>query len=104
MIIIIGVLKIQAEDALYGVFNDGSIIWFPSGKLMILKLNIFISSLMLFLYHDIRYVSAAFKESFYGTEFDNFSACIGKSLFISTIKRLWPYILYSRSNYLQICI
>ena len=31
--------------------------------------------------HDIRYVSAAFKESFYGTEFDNFSACIGKSLY-----------------------
>ena len=30
--------------------------------------------------HDIKYVSAAFKESFYGTEFDNFSACIGKSL------------------------
>ena len=31
--------------------------------------------------HDIRYVSAAFKESFYGTEFDNFSACVGKSLY-----------------------
>lgn len=31
--------------------------------------------------HDIKYVSAAFKESFYGTEFDNFSACIGKSLY-----------------------
>ena len=31
--------------------------------------------------HDIRYVSAAFRESFYGTEFDNFSACIGKSLY-----------------------
>ncbi len=28
-------------SALYGVFNDGSIIWFPSGKLMILKLNTF---------------------------------------------------------------
>lgn len=31
--------------------------------------------------HDIKYVNAAFKESFYGTEFDNFSACIGKSLY-----------------------
>lgn len=31
--------------------------------------------------HDIKYVSATFKESFYGTEFDNFSACIGKSLY-----------------------
>lgn len=31
--------------------------------------------------HDIRYVSAAFKESFYGTEFDNFSACNGRSLY-----------------------
>lgn len=31
--------------------------------------------------HDMKYVSAAFKESFYGTEFDNFSACIGKSLY-----------------------
>lgn len=31
--------------------------------------------------HDIKYVSAAFKESFYGTEFNNFSACIGKSLY-----------------------
>lgn len=31
--------------------------------------------------HDIKYVSAAFKESFYGTGFDNFSACIGKSLY-----------------------
>lgn len=31
--------------------------------------------------HDIKYVSASFKESFYGTEFDNFSACIGKSLY-----------------------
>ncbi len=31
--------------------------------------------------HDIKYVSAAFKESFYGTEFDDFSACIGKSLY-----------------------
>lgn len=31
--------------------------------------------------HDIGYVSAAFKESFYGTEFDNFSACVGKSLY-----------------------
>ena len=31
--------------------------------------------------HDINYVSAAFKESFYGTEFDNFSACIGRSLY-----------------------
>lgn len=31
--------------------------------------------------HDIRCVSAAFKESFYGTEFDNFSACIGKALY-----------------------
>ena len=29
----------------------------------------------------MKYVSAAFKESFYGTEFDNFSACIGKSLY-----------------------
>lgn len=31
--------------------------------------------------HDLKYVSAAFKESFYGTEFDNFSACIGRSLY-----------------------
>lgn len=31
--------------------------------------------------HDIRYVSAAFKESFYGADFDDFSACIGKSLY-----------------------
>jgi hypothetical protein len=31
--------------------------------------------------HDMKYVSAAFRESFYGTEFDNFSACIGKSLY-----------------------
>lgn len=31
--------------------------------------------------HDLKYVSAAFKESFYGTEFDNFSACDGKSLY-----------------------
>lgn len=31
--------------------------------------------------HDLKYVSAAFKESFYGTKFDNFSACIGSSLY-----------------------
>lgn len=31
--------------------------------------------------HDLKYISAAFKESFYGTEFDNFSACIGRSLY-----------------------
>lgn len=31
--------------------------------------------------HDIKCVSGALKESFYGTEFDNFSACIGKSLY-----------------------
>lgn len=31
--------------------------------------------------HDIKCVSAAFKESFYGTEFDSFSACVGKSLY-----------------------
>lgn len=31
--------------------------------------------------HDIRYVSAAFKESFYGTKFDDFSACTGKSFY-----------------------
>ena len=31
--------------------------------------------------HDMKYISGAFKESFYGTEFDNFSACIGKALY-----------------------
>lgn len=31
--------------------------------------------------HDLKYINGAFKESFYGTEFDNFSACIGKSLY-----------------------
>lgn len=31
--------------------------------------------------YDIKYVSAAFRESFYGTEFDNFSACDGRSLY-----------------------
>lgn len=31
--------------------------------------------------HDLKYISAAFKESFYGTEFDNYSACIGRALY-----------------------
>lgn len=31
--------------------------------------------------HDMKYISGAFKESFYGTDFDDFSACIGKSLY-----------------------
>lgn len=31
--------------------------------------------------HDMKYISGAFKESFYQTQFDNFSACIGKALY-----------------------
>lgn len=31
--------------------------------------------------HDVKYISGAFKESFYGTEFDNFSSCSGKALY-----------------------
>lgn len=31
--------------------------------------------------HDMKCISGAFKESFYGIEFDNFSACIGKALY-----------------------
>lgn len=31
--------------------------------------------------HDMKYVSGAFKESFYQTQFDNFSACVGRSLY-----------------------
>ena len=44
------------------------------------KENIFDFSLLDFMEISDR-VSAAFKESFYGTEFDNFSACVGKSLY-----------------------
>ena len=31
--------------------------------------------------HDMKCISGAFKESFYGTEFDSFSACMGKTLY-----------------------